>query len=334
MAAEILGIEERRCILADGWTDDQKRAYIIADNKIAENSGWDKKLLTVELQHLEGVGFDLEVTGFDIGELKGFDLYGVEEEEDSIPPLKEVPVTKKGDIWIMSNHRLMCGDSRSIDSVNDLMDGKLSDMVFTDPPYGVDYDGISNDDRSGLPELLDQAFSNYFATSKPGAAIYCFHSDRCADIFHREFRKRFHFSSMIIWFKNSLTLSQTDYQSQHEPCLYGWMNNGAHSWEGDRKQTSVWSFDKERVHGHTTPKPITLIETALLNSSKDGAVVSDFFGGSGGTMIACEKTRRSCMMMELEELYCDLIIRRWEAFTGEDAIHAQTGKTFKEISGV
>ena len=183
----------------------------------------------------------------------------------------------------------MCGDSTSIDAVEKLMAGQKADMVFTDPPYGVDYKGIKNDDRSGLEDLLRSAFGNFLAVAKSGASIYVFHSDRCADIFHKVFREFFHFSSMIIWAKNSLTLSQTDYQSMHEPCLYGWMDNGKHAWHSDRKQTSVWRFDKERVEGHTTPKPVELVAKAINNSSKGGDAVINLFGGSGSTLIACEK---------------------------------------------
>jgi DNA modification methylase len=214
----------------------------------------------------------------------------------------------------------MCGDSTSIDAVEKLMDGNKADMVFTDPPYGVDYKGINNDSRDGLEDLLRGAFGNYLASSKSGASIYCFHSDRCADVFHSVFREFFHFSSMIIWAKNSLTLSQTDYQSQHEPCLYGWMDNGSHSWYSDRKQTSVWQFDKERVEGHTTPKPVALVEKAINNSSKGGDLVIDLFGGSGSTLIASEKAGRCARLMELDPKYCDVIVKRWEDFTGKQAI--------------
>jgi site-specific DNA-methyltransferase (adenine-specific) len=241
-------------------------------------------------------------------------------DEDAVPDVPEEPKTKLGDIYQLGNHRLMCGDSTSIDAVEKLMDGQKADMVFTDPPYGVDYKGINNDSRNGLEDLLRGAFGNYFAVSKSGASIYCFHSDRCADVFHKVFREFFHFSSMIIWAKNSLTLSQTDYQSQHEPCLYGWMDNGTHSWHSDRKQTSLWKFDKERVAGHTTPKPVALVEKAISNSSKSGDIVIDLFGGSGSTLIAAEKIGRHSILMELDPKYCDVIIKRWEDFTGKKAV--------------
>jgi len=226
---------------------------------------------------------------------------------------------------------VMCGDSTSIDAVETLTQGHKVDMVFTDPPYGVDHKGIKNDDRSGLEDLLRSAFGNFLAVAKSGASIYVFHSDRCADIFHKVFREFFHFSSMIIWAKNSLTLSQTDYQSMHEPCLYGWMDNGKHAWHSDRKQTSVWRFDKERVEGHTTPKPVELVAKAINNSSKGGDAVIDLFGGSGSTLIACEKTGRHARLMELDPKYVDVIVRRWQEFTGKQATHAATGATFAEV---
>jgi len=323
MAARKLGHKEVPVIELAHMTDSQKRAYVIADNQLAMNAGWDTSLLSLELADLKEQGFELDVLGFDAKELdKLLEPEQVDglTDEDAVPDVPVEPKTKLGDIYQLGNHRLMCGDSTSIDAVEKLMDGQKADMVFTDPPYGVDYKGINNDDRGGLEELLRGSFGNYFATSKSGAACYVFHSDKCADIFHQVFREFFHFSSMIIWAKNSLTLSRTDYQSQHEPCLYGWMKDGSHSFYGDRKQVSVWKFDKERVEGHTTPKPVALIERALQNSSKGGDVVSDLFGGSGSTMIACEKLGRQARMMELDPKYCDVIIKRWEDFTGKKAV--------------
>ena len=323
LAARKLGYTEVPVIELSHMTESQKKAYVIADNQLAMNAGWDTAMLTLELADLKDAGFDLDIIGFDAKELdKLLEPEQVEglTDEDAVPDVPVEPKTKLGDIYQLGNHRLMCGDSTSIDAVEKLMDGQKADMVFTDPPYGVDYEGINNDSRSGLEELLRGAFSNYLATSKSGAACYVFHSDRCADIFHTVFREYFHFSSMIIWAKNSLTLSRTDYQSQHEPCLYGWMKDGKHTFYGDRKQVSIWKFDKERFKGHTTPKPVGLIERALVNSSKGGDVVSDFFGGSGSTMIACEKLGRQARLMELDPKYCDVIVKRWEDFTGKKAV--------------
>jgi DNA modification methylase len=331
MAARKLGMEEVPVIVLDHLSKSQQRALVIADNQLALNAGWNMDMLKAEIEDLQLDDFDLNILGFDDKFLDGLlepePTAGLTD-EDAVPEVPETPKTVLGDVWVLGNHRLMCGDSTSIDAVDKLMNGTKADMVFTDPPYGVDYKGINNDDRSGLDGLLRGAFSSYLATSKSGASIYVFHSDKCADIFHSVFREFFHFSSMVIWAKNSLTLSRTDYQSQHEPCLYGWMKGGTHTFYGDRKQVSVWRFDKERVEGHTTPKPVALIERALSNSSKGGDIVSDLFGGSGSTMIACEKTNRHSRMMELDPKYCDVIVKRWQEFTGKEAVHAETGETF------
>ena len=323
MAAQKLGLNQVPTIDCSDMSESQKKAYIIADNKLALNAGWDTAMLSIEMQELEDEGFDLTLLGFDDKELNALLQPEVVEgliDEDAVPDTPIEPKTKLGDIYILGNHRLMCGDSTSIDAVDKLMESNKADMVFTDPPYGVNYKGIANDSKDGLEDLLRGAFANYFGHSKSGAAIYCFHSDRCADVFHKVFREFFHFSSMIIWAKNSLTLSQTDYQSQHEPCLYGWMNNGTHSWYSDRKQTSVWEFNKERFDKHTTPKPVALVERAITNSSKSGDIVIDLFGGSGSTMIASEKLGRCARLMELDPKYCDVIVKRWEDFTGKQAV--------------
>jgi DNA modification methylase len=326
LAARKLGMSKVPTIELKDMTKAQKKAYVIADNKLALNAGWDTNFLSLELQELKDQDFDLTLLGFDDKELDALLAPETTEgltDEDSVPETPIEPKTKLGDIYILGNHRLMCGDATDIDQVDSLMGDNKADLVFTDPPYGVDYKGINNDSRDGLEDLLRGSFANYYGHSKSGAAIYCFHSDRCADVFHKVFREFFHFSSMIIWSKNSLTLSQTDYQSQHEPCLYGWMNNGSHSWYSDRKQTSVWRFDKERVEGHTTPKPVELVAKAITNSSKSDDIVLDLFGGSGSTLIACEKTSRKARLMELDPKYCDVIVKRWEDFTGKKAILAE-----------
>jgi len=335
LAALKLCMDDVPCIELAGMTDTQRKAYIIADNKLALNAGWDEELLGIEFAELADAGFDNLLTGFTQDEIDALKPEQIAEgltDEDAVPDLQAEPISKLGDVWILGKHRLMCGDSTSIDAVEKLMLGSKADMVFTDPPYGVDYKGIKNDDRGGLEDLLRGAFCNFLATSKSGASIYVFHSDRCADIFHKVFREFFHFSSMIIWSKNSLTLSQTDYQSQHEPCLYGWMNNGTHSWYSDRKQTSVWRFDKERVEGHTTPKPVALVAKAINNSSKGGDTILDLFGGSGSTLIACAKTGREARLMELDPKYVDVIVRRWQEFTGKQATHEATGATFTDVT--
>jgi len=298
------------------WTDAQVKAFAIADNRTAELANWNQEVLTSQLLELETEGWELAEFGFEPLEMP---VNPADIVEDEIPALPAEPVTKPGDLWQLGEHRLICGDSTQIHLVEKLIGDSKADMIFTDPPYGVDYEGIHNDDKAGLEGLLRDVFGNYAIASKPGAAIYVFHSDRNADIFHNVFREFFHFSSMIIWVKNSLTLSRTDYQSKHEPCLYGWVNNGTHTYYGDRKQVSVWQFDKERVEGHTTPKPVALVSNALINSSKSKDIVLDLFAGSGSTLIACQQTNRRARVMELDPKYCDVIIERWEKLTGQKA---------------
>ena len=316
IALKELGYKEVDCIRLDHLTDKERKEYTIVHNKTTMDTGFDIDVLLPELEELDF----LSDFSFDFG------IEDDEEEteivEDEAPEVDEEnePITKLGDIWQLGRHRLMCGDSTDKETVELLMDGKKADMVFTDPPYGVDYDGINNDSRSGLEDLLTSAFENYKENCIDGASVYCFHSDKCADIFHKVFRSFCHFSSMIIWEKQSLVLSQGDYQSIHEPCLYGWFDNGTHRFFGDRKQTSVWQFDRKSIEGHTTPKPIGFICKALENSSKKNENVLDLFGGSGSTLIACEQLGRTCYMMELDEKYCDVIIKRWEKFTGEKAV--------------
>ena len=322
-AAKKLGIEEVPCVVADDLSDAQIKAFRIADNKVSEYAEWDEELLQVELEQLEELDFNLDSLSIDFSDFDldvGDDIEEIEPEEVEVPEVPEEPKAKLGDIYQLGNHRLMCGDSTSIDDVEKLMNGEKADMVFTDPPYGVDYKGINNDNRSGLEQLLDKAFNNMRNNCIEGSGVYCFHSDRCADIFNNIFRKYCHFSSMIIWKKPSLVLSQTDYQSIHEPCLYGWFDNGNHNFYGDRKQISVWEYDRENIEGHTTPKPIKLICNALNNSSKENNIILDLFGGSGSTLIACEQLNRKCYMMELDPHYIDVIIKRWEDYTGNKAI--------------
>ena len=335
MAGKQLGIKEVPCIVAQGWSDEQKKAYCIADNKLTENSTWSKDFLKLNLTNLYDNEFDLKLTGFSDDELsKLLPDFNIDEgltDEDDVPTPPEEPVTKLGDIWLCGEHRVMCGDSGDTEMLEKLMNKQKADMIFTDPPYGVDYDGIKNDDRKGLEELLEKSFYHYQLFSKSGSSIYCFHSDRCADIFHKVFRNYFHFSSMIIWEKNSLTLSQTDYQSIHEPCLYGWNKNGTHTWYGDRKETSVWKVYKENLKGHTTPKPIAFIDKALKNSSKSEDIVIDFFAGSGSTLIACQKNNRISIVMELDPKYCDVIVKRWQNYTGQEATLESDGAKFNDM---
>lgn len=331
-AAEMLGLDDVPCMVARGWSDAQKRAYIIADNKLAENASWDLDALGSEFKVLLDEGFAVEKTGFGLDQIAGMtaEEAAPDAADDELPELSEDAVSALGDLWLLGNHRLLCGDATVITDVERLMDGARADMIFTDPPYGVDYKGINNDSREGLFALLDQSFSNYALAANPGASIYVFHSDRCADIFHEVFRRYCHFSSMIIWVKPSLILGQSDYHSRHEPCMYGWIEGAKHNWYSDRKQDSIWEYGKEKVEGHTTPKPVEMVMRAIKASSQTNHVVMDLFGGSGSTLIACEKLNRHGRVMELDPKYIDVIIKRWEKISGAQA-KLEDGRTFAEV---
>jgi DNA modification methylase len=296
------GLKEVPVIVAN-WTQEQERQFIIKDN--LGYGEWDWDIIANEWDADELNDWGLDIPDF----VPTVELDAVEDDFD-VPEGGIDTDIVLGDLFEIGEHRLLCGDSTDSDSVAKLMNEEKADMVFTDPPYGVDYKGINNDNRSGLKELLEGAFSNYILNSKTGASIYCFHSDRCADIFNEVFRNYCHFSSMIIWVKESIVLSQTDYQSKHEPCFYGWFNNGTHKWYSDRKQESVWIAKSKREEGHTTPKPIEIVSKGINNSSEANHLVLDLFLGSGSTMVAAHQLNRKCYGMELDPKYCQVIIDR------------------------
>jgi DNA modification methylase len=283
-------------------TEEQKKEFIVKDNVGYGEWDWDDLANNWDVEDLTEWGLDIP----------NFDSTVLEAEEDNfaVPDGGTETDIVLGDLFEIGEHRLLCGDSTDSDQVAKLMNGQKADMVFTDPPYGVDYKGINNDDRGGLEDLLNSAFENYLLNVKNGASIYCFHSDRCADIFHKVFREFCHFSSMIIWEKESIVLSQTDYQSKHESCLYGWFNNGTHKWYSDRKQESIWIAKSKREEGHTTPKPIEIVSKALTNSSIESHLIFDLFLGSGSTMVASHQLKRKCYGMELDPKYCQVIVDR------------------------
>lgn len=300
-AAKQLGIKKLPIILADDWTEEQKNEFLIKDNVGFGEWNWDELKLDWDIEQLNDWGLDIP----------DFAAEEIEAEEDNYEIPEEIKTDiVLGDLFEIGEHRLLCGDSTDSDQVAKLMNGEKADMVFTDPPYGVDYKGINNDNRSGLKELLNSAFSNYILYSKSGASVYCFHSDKCSDIFNEVFRNYCHFSSMVIWVKESIVLSQTDYQSKHEPCFYGWFNNGTHKWYSDRKQESVWFAKSKREEGHTTPKPIEIVSKAINNSSMPKMKVLDLFLGSGSTMVASHQLKRKCYGMELDPKYCQVIVDR------------------------
>jgi len=342
LAARKLGMAKVPTIELKDMTEAQKKAYVIADNKLALNAGWDTNFLSLELQELKDQDFDLTLLGFDDKELDALLAPETTEgltDEDSVPDTPIEPKTKLGDIYILGNHRLMCGDSTSIDAVGSLMQEDLADLVFTDPPYNVAYSGrgennlgtIKNDDMSDsqFEDFCRGFFGCYFAYMKALACIYVCHPDSQSVpklAFEKTFAEQFKKSSTIIWMKQSAGMGWQDYRAQHEPILYGWKEGkGKHFFCGDRTKTTVWKIgrDAQTSYVHPTQKPVALPEEAIINSSKGSDIVLDLFGGSGSTLIAAEKTGRKARLMELDPKYCDVIVKRWEDFTGKKAILAE-----------
>jgi len=350
LAAQRLKMTEVPVMVAKGWSDAKKRAYVLADNKLALNAGWDNEMLALELGEIGELGFDLDLTGFTADEIAALTpeqiLPGLTD-EDAVPEVPEQPVTVLGDVWLLGKHRLMCGDSTSINDGEKLMGGLLADLVFTDPPYNVAYSGrgannlgtIKNDDMSAedFEQFCRDVFATYSAIMKPLACIYVCHPDSASApkiAFEKTFAEQFKKSSTIIWVKQSAGMGWQDYRAQHEPILYGWKEGkGSHFNAGDRTKTSIWKIgrDAQSSYVHPTQKPVCLPEEAIMNSSKGSDCVVDLFGGSGSTLIACEKTGRVNRSMELDPKYCDVIVKRWQAFTGKIATHAETGQPFAEV---
>ena len=346
MAARKLGLAEVPCIRLAHLTDTQRRAYVIADNKLALNSGWDEELLKVELLSLrDEENFDLDLIGFSEDELAA--LLSVQTVEgntdpDEVPEPPADPVSVVGDIWILGNHRLMCGDSTSIDALNLLCGGQLIDLWLTDPPYNVAYKGktkdalkIKNDSMQDddFRKFLRDTYTAADAVMKPGAVFYIWHADSEGYNFRgAAVDANWKVRQCLIWEKQTLVMGRQDYHWKHEPCLYGWKEGAAHLWASDRKQTTLLKFDRPSRNGeHPTMKPVALFEYQLLNNTKCGDLVLDSFGGSGTTVIACEKNGRYARVMELDPKYCDVIVNRWQDFSGKQAVHAESGKTFDEL---
>ncbi|MBU5471570.1 site-specific DNA-methyltransferase [Falcatimonas sp. MSJ-15] len=322
MAAKEESINEVPCVFVDYLTEAQKKAYILADNRMAMDAGWDEELLRVEIEALRAEDFDLSLTGFDESELAGFFDTADDAKEDDFDvdaELEKPPVTKSGDLWLLGNHRLLCGDSTKEESYTLLMNGKKANLVVTDPPYNVNYQGtagkIKNDnlENDKFYQFLFDAFTCMEKTMADDASIYVFHADTEGLNFRKAFADAgFYLSGTCIWKKQSLVLGRSPYQWQHEPCLFGWKKNGKHQWYSDRKQTTIWEFDKPKKNGdHPTMKPIPLIAYPIKNSSMSNCIVLDPFGGSGSTLIACEQTNRICHTIELDEKYCDVIVKRY-----------------------
>jgi DNA modification methylase len=334
MAAKEEGIKEVPCVFVDYLTEAQKKAYILADNRMAMDAGWDEELLRIEIESLQGADFDIGLTGFDENDLA--DLFGnddtsdvKDDDYDLSAALEKAAFVEKGDIWTVGRHRLMCGDATSSEDVDALMEGKKANLVITDPPYNVAFessDGLSikNDKMANdkFYEFLLSAFKNMASHLESGGSAYVFHADTEGLNFRRAFIDAgFHLSGCCIWVKNSLVLGRSDYQWQHEPVLYGFLQNGKHYWSksAGRSQTTIWNFDKPKKNkNHPTSKPLDLLAYPIGNSSHENAIVIDTFGGSGSTLMTCEKTNRICHTMELDEKYASVILRRYVEDT-EDA---------------
>lgn len=337
LAAKKLGMSEVPVVVADDLSDAEVRAFRLADNKVSELSGWDWSLLESELDELEDLDleFDMEEFGFDLLSESGEYTDVLEDEFND-----ELPVqgkTKSGNVWILGKHRLMCGNSLDPEDVNKLMRGERADLLLTDPPYNINYQGATEEkltiqnDSMGDEEFrgfLTNAFSCADSVMKPGASFYIWHAESEGYNFRGSLRDvGWQVRQCIIWNKSQMTLGRQDYQWKHEPCLYGWTEGGSHSWYSDRKQTTVLNFDKPLRNGeHPTMKPVELFAYLIENSSKKGDAVLDLFGGSGTTLIACEQLGRNAFIMELDEKYCDVIINRWEQLTGREAVLESKGE--------
>lgn len=342
MAAKEEGINEVPCVFVDYLTEAQKKAYILADNRMAMDAGWDEELLKVEIEALQAEDFDLSLTGLDESELSGFFDTADDAKDDDFDvdaELEKPPVTKSGDLWLLGNHRLLCGDSTKAETYEMLMNGKKANLVVTDPPYNVNYQGtagkIKNDnlENDKFYQFLFDAFTCMEKAMADDASIYVFHADTEGLNFRKAFADAgFYLSGTCIWKKQSLVLGRSPYQWQHEPCLFGWKKNGKHQWYSDRKQTTIWEFDKPKKNGdHPTMKPVPLIAYPIKNSSMSNCIVLDPFGGSGSTLIACEQTNRICHTIELDEKYCDVIIKRYieQVGTSENVSVVRDGKTIR-----
>ena len=345
MAARKLGMEEVPCIELAGLSDTQRRAYIIADNKLALNAGWDDELLAIEFAELADAGFDNLLTGFTQDEIDALTPEQIPEgltDEDAAPEVQTEPVSKLGDVWLLGKHRVMCGDSTSIDAVETLMAGQQADQLVTDPPYNIAYEGgskkreqIKNDEMGSTDfrQFLRDAFTAADAVMKAGAVFYIWHADTegynfrgaCLDT-------GWQVRQTLIWNKDNSAFGRQDYHWKHEPCLYGWKAGAGHLWAADRKQTTIIECKRpSKSELHPTMKPVELMQYQIENNTKGADLVLDLFGGSGSTLIACEKTGRHARLMELDPKYCDVIVRRWQEFTGKQATLEATGATFAEV---
>ena len=326
VAAMTEGMSAVPCIFVEHLTEAQRRAYMLADNRLAEHATWDIGMLNEELKFLDGLGFDITIAGFELPEDETDAV-----DDDYEPVVPEVAKSKVGQIYQLGRHRLMCGDSTEAEHVALLMNGAQADLLLTDPPYNVDYKGktkkkltIENDAQTDdvFYIFLVKAFTNAQAHMKPGAVFYIWHADSNGYLFRAAVQETgLVVRQCLIWVKNAMVMGRQDYQWKHEPCLYGWKEGAGHLWASDRKQTTVLEFDRPtRSKEHPTMKPIPLFDYQMKNNTKGGDLVADLFGGSGTSIIVAEQNGRVCYMMEFDPRYVDVIIDRWEKFTGQTAV--------------
>ena len=340
LAAKAENIEQVPCVFVDYLTEAQKKAYILADNRFALDAGWDEEMLRVEMEALQGMDFDVSLTGFDeaeIADLLSADDEAQEDDFDVDAELQAEPFVKAGDLWLLGKHRLLCADSTKPEDVKLLMDGKKANVCITDPPYACNYTGgtgmkIMNDNLKGeeFYQFLLSAFKNAYENLADGAAIYIFHSDaEKVNFYNAVVAAGFHYSTPCIWVKQSLVLGRFDYQMRHEPVIYAFKDTVKHKFYGDRKQTTVWEFDRpSKSKLHPTTKPLPLIAYPMKNSSLVNSIVLDLFGGSGSTLMAAEQMDRTAYLMELDPAYASTIVRRFVAYRGntEDVHIIRDGK--------
>ena len=345
-AAQKLAMAMVPVVVLEHLSPTQRRALVIADNRIAENAGWDETMLRVEMEALQLDDFDMSLTGFDADALAELMAGGGGDEsgntdDDDVPEVLETAISRAGDVWLLGPHRLLCGDSTLAESYAQLLQGEEVDMVFTDPPYNVNYANTAKDKMRGknraiLNDNLGHGFYDFLlaaltpTVANCKGAIYVAMSSSELDVLQSAFREAGgKWSTFVIWAKNTFTMGRSDYQRQYEPILYGWPEGGKHHWCGDRDQSDMWQIKKPHKNDlHPTMKPVELVERAIRNSSRPGNSVMDPFGGSGTTLIAAEKTGRVGRMIELDPKYVDVIVRRWQDWTGKQATRESDGVAF------
>mgnify|MGYP002133193088 CR=1 FL=1 len=350
MAARKLGLKDVPVLVARGWSEAQKRAYVLADNKLTLNGGWDNDLLKLELEEIAAAGFDLGLTGFDPNEIAGLTLVteGLTD-PDEVPAVPENPVSIEGDLWICGRHRIVCGSSTVETDVAKVLNGAKPHLMVTDPPYGVEYDANWRNDAvqagkgKGAPsgravgKVLNDDKADWTEAWAlfPGEVAYVWHAGLMAGVVGQSLENvGFTLRSQIIWAKSHLAISRGHYHWQHEPAWYAVKENGTGHWEGDRKQATLWQIEKPQKSetGHSTQKPIECMKRPIENNSKPGDHVYEPFSGSGTTLIACEMTGRIAHAVELNPAYVDVAVKRWQDFTGQDATLEGDGRTFNQVS--